>query len=142
NQNITEYMENALNMYDIPGASMAIVKNGEMIYDHQWGTLSDGSKVNAESPFLIGSLSKPITSLAIMMLVDDGKIKLDESIESYLPFFTYQTDSSKPITVRHLLEQTSGINEFESFKVTDNDRPEEGAIYQAVQELSGVTLSN
>jgi CubicO group peptidase (beta-lactamase class C family) len=139
---IKDYVEEALNTYNIPGASLAILENGETIYQEQWGNLSDGSVVTADTPFLIGSMSKPITSLAIMMLVEEGKIKLDEPIQSYLPSFDYQTDSSRPITVLHLLEQTSGISQFEGLKITDKDRPNEGAINQAINELSGVTLSN
>lgn len=119
-------MDESLDMYNIPGTSLVILENGETIYQNQWGVLSDGSNVTADTPFLIGSLSKPITSLSIMMLVEDGKIKLDEPIQSYIPSFTYQTDSSKQITVLHLLEQTSGISEIEGLKVTDKDRPKEG----------------
>ncbi|GAF65190.1 putative penicillin-binding protein [Bacillus sp. TS-2] len=141
-QKITDFMEEALDMYHIPGASLAVLEGEETIYQNQWGILSDGSNVTADTPFLIGSLSKPITSLAIMMLVEDGKIKLDEPIKSYIPSFIYQTDSSKSITVLHLLEQTSGISELEGLKVTDNDYPVDGAINQAIEELSGVTLSN
>nr|WP_280139766.1 serine hydrolase domain-containing protein [Salibacterium halotolerans] len=95
-----------------------------------------------DTPFLIGSLSKTLKSLAIMMLVEEGKIELDEPIQSYIPSFTYRTDSSKQITVLHLLEQTSGISSFEGLKVTDKDRSKEGAINQAVKELSGVALSH
>ncbi|MFY0518803.1 serine hydrolase domain-containing protein [Lysinibacillus sp. UGB7] len=141
-QKITKFMEESLVMYNIPGTSLAILENGETIYHNQWGILSDGSNVTADTPFLIGSLSKPITSLAIMMLVEEDKIKLDEPIQSYIPSFTYKTDSSKPITVLHLLEQTSGISELEGLKVTDKDRPKEGAINQAIKELSGVVLSH
>ncbi len=141
-EKITKFMEKSLDMYNIPGTSLAILENGEMIYQNQWGILSDGSNVTADTPFLIGSLSKPITSLAIMMLVEDSKIKLDEPIQSYIPSFTYQTDSSKQITVLHLLEQTSGISELEGLKVTDKDWPKEGAINQAIKELSGVVLSH
>ncbi|EON72508.1 serine hydrolase domain-containing protein [Lysinibacillus sphaericus] len=141
-QKITKFMEESLVMYNIPGTSLAILENGETIYHNQWGILSDGSNVTVDTPFLIGSLSKPITSLAIMMLVEEDKIKLDEPIQSYIPSFTYKTDSSKPITVLHLLEQTSGISELEGLKVTDKDRPKEGAINQAIKELSGVVLSH
>ncbi|WP_428909958.1 serine hydrolase domain-containing protein [Niallia sp. Krafla_26] len=139
---ITKFMEKSLDQYQIPGASLAIVEKGENVYHQQWGTLSDGSKVTADTPFLIGSLSKPITSLAIMMLVEEGKIKLDEPIQTYLPSFTYQTDSLKPITVFHLLEQTSGISQFDGLQVTDKEWAIEGAIHQAVEELSGVMLSH
>lgn len=57
-EKITNFMEKSLDMYNIPGTSLAILENGEMIYQNQWGILSDGSNVTADTPFLIGSLSK------------------------------------------------------------------------------------
>ena len=138
---ITKFMEESLEMYNIPGASLGIIEDGETTYNNQWGTLSDGSRITADTPFLIGSLSKPITALAIIKLVEEGKIKLDEPIQSYIPSFSYETDSSKQITVMHLLEQTSGISEGEGLKVTDKNRPKEVTINQAVTDLSGVSLT-
>ncbi|WP_062049095.1 serine hydrolase [Bacillus sp. JCM 19034] len=141
-QKIEDYMMESIDTYNIPGASLTVVKNEEIFYHDDWGVMSDGSKVTADKPFLIGSLSKPITSLAIMMLVEDGIIKLDEPIENYIPSFAYKTDSSKQITVLHLLEHTSGISEFEGLKVTDKDSTEETIITKSVDELNGVELSH
>ncbi|WP_071392872.1 serine hydrolase domain-containing protein [Bacillus tuaregi] len=138
---IKEYVEEALEIHQIPGASLAIVENGETIYQEQWGKISDGSAVKADTSMLIGSMSKPITALAVMLLVEDGKIKLDEPIQTYLPSFKYQADSSTPITVWHLVEQTSGIRQSDGLKVTDEERESKGAMIEAVGELSGVTLS-
>ncbi|KGA80673.1 penicillin-binding protein [Lysinibacillus fusiformis] len=141
-QQIETFMNEALEKYHIPGASLEVIHNGQTIFQDSWGTMSDGSVVTEDSTFLIGSVSKPLTSLAIMMLVEDGEIKLDEPIETYIPWFTYQTDGTKSITVRHLLEQTSGISAYDGMKVTDRQgRDKENGITQAVTELSGVQLS-
>ncbi|GAA0469004.1 serine hydrolase domain-containing protein [Alkalibacillus silvisoli] len=140
---IKTFMNKALEEYNIPGATLAVVHNGNTIFQDSWGIMSDGSPVSEETSFLIGSVSKPLTSLGIMVLVEEGKIKLDEPIDTYIPWFTYQTDSKKSITVRHLLEQTSGISAYEGLKVTDQqDRDKENGITQAVKELSGVKLSH
>ncbi|MFC0472620.1 serine hydrolase domain-containing protein [Halalkalibacter kiskunsagensis] len=139
-QKIEKYIENSLDTYNIPGASLKIIKNGENFYQGNWGIMSNGASVTSDTPFLIGSLSKPITALAIMKLVEDGKIKLDEPIQTYIPSFNYQTESSKKITVLHLLEHTSGISRYDGFKVTDVERESMVAITQAVTELSGVEL--
>ena len=123
------FMKKALKEYNIPGATLAIVHNGNTIFQDSWGTMSDGSLVSEDTTFLIGSVSKPLTSLAIMVLVEEGKIKLDEPIDTYIPWFTYQTDSKKLITVRHLLEQTSGISAYDGLKVTDKqNRDKENGI--------------
>lgn len=140
---IKTFMKKALKEYNIPGATLAIVHNGNTIFQDSWGTMSDGSLVSEDTTFLIGSVSKPLTSLAIMVLVEEGKIKLDEPIDTYIPWFTYQTDSKRLITVRHLLEQTSGISAYDGLKVTDKqNRDKENGITQAVKELSGVKLSH
>lgn len=142
-QQIKTFMKKAMEEYHIPGASLAIVHNGRTVFQDSWGTMSDGSAVTADTTFLIGSLSKPLTSLAIMMLAEDDKIKLDEPIETYIPWFTYKTDGKKSITVRNLLEQTSGISAYDGMKVTDREsRDKENGITQAVKELSGVKLSH
>ena len=112
-------MDKALEEYNIPGATLAVVHKGNTIFQDSWGTMSDGSPVSKDTTFPIGSISKPLTSLAIMGLVEEGNIKLDESIDNYIPRFTYQTNSNKSITVRHLLEQTSGIGAYEGLKITD-----------------------
>lgn len=141
-QQIDALMKEALAKYHIPGASLAVVHRGQTVYQESWGTMSDGAAVTEDTTFLIGSVSKPLTALAVMMLAEEGKLKLDEPIETYLPWFTYQTDSGNSITVRHLLEQTSGIGAYEGMKVTDReDRDREKGIAQAAAELSGVKLS-
>lgn len=140
-QQIETFMQEALKEYHIPGASLAVVHDGQTIFQDSWGTMSDGSAVTEDSTFLIGSVSKPLTSLVIMMLAQDGQIKLDEPIDTYIPWFTYQTVGTESITVRHLLEQTSGISAYDGMKVTDQQgRDKEKGITQAVTELSGVQL--
>ncbi|MEC0208143.1 serine hydrolase [Paenibacillus ehimensis] len=141
-QQIDAFMKAALAKYHIPGASLAVVHQGQTVYQESWGTMSDGSAVTEDTSFLIGSVSKPLTALAMMMLAEEGKLKLDDPIETYIPWFTYQTDSGKSITVRHLLEQTSGISAYDGMKVTDRqDRDQETGIARAAAELSGVKLS-
>lgn len=142
-QSITTFMKEVLEEYHIPGASLAVIHNGKTIFQDSWGTMSDGSAVTEDTTFLIGSVSKPLTSLAVMMLAEEGKIKLDEPIETYIPSFNYQTDGTKSITVRNLLEQTSGISAYDGMKVTDKpSHGKENGITQAVTELSGVKLSH
>ncbi|MFC6333324.1 serine hydrolase domain-containing protein [Paenibacillus septentrionalis] len=142
-QQIRNFMNEALEEYQIPGASLAVIHNGDIVFQDSWGRMSDGSAVTEDTPFIIGSVSKPITSLAIMMLSEDGRIKLDEPIETYIPWFAYETDSSKSITVRNLLEQTSGISAYDGLKVTDHQgRDRSNGITQAVTELSEVKLSH
>lgn len=142
-EQIQIFMNKAMEEYQIPGASLAVIHNGEIVFQDSWGKMSDGSTVTEDTTFLIGSVSKPLTALAIVMLAEEGTIKLEEPIETYIPWFTYTTDSTASITVRHLLEHTSGIGIYDGMKVTDRtDYDQERAIAQAAAELSGVKLSH
>ncbi|GAK12390.1 serine hydrolase [Geomicrobium sp. JCM 19039] len=137
---MTHYMERSMEEYKIPGASLAIIQDGEFVYHHQYGEGTNGEAIHAETPFVIGSLSKSLTALAVMMLVENEEIDLDESINTYIPTFQYETKSGQLIKVKHLLDHTSGISSYDSYTVTDQQRSEQGAIREAVVDLSGVTL--
>ena len=63
----------------------------------------------SETPFVIGSLSKSLTALAVLRLVDAGRLDLDAPVTRYLPGFRTATTDPTPITVRQLLDQTSGL---------------------------------
>ncbi|AST91258.1 penicillin-binding protein [Sutcliffiella cohnii] len=136
-EKLRAFLDEAVDQYNIPGASLAIIENGEIIFENNWGALSDGSTITGDTPFLIGSISKPITALATMMLVEEGRIDLEEPIETYLPSFTYKSES--PISVRHLLNQTSGISAADGFEITDRASAD-WTISEAINQLSGVEL--
>jgi CubicO group peptidase (beta-lactamase class C family) len=63
-----------------------------------------------QTPVIIGSMSKAFTALAVMQLAEEGRIELDAPVQGYIPWFTLaEPGASSAITVRHLLNQTSGI---------------------------------
>ena len=83
-----------------------VAKNGVVVYEKYQG-FADGAKldtINATTPFHVASTSKTFTSTAVLQLVDQGKIGLDDSLQTYFPLFPY-----KGITVRHLLNHSSGL---------------------------------
>jgi CubicO group peptidase (beta-lactamase class C family) len=95
----------------IPGTAIAVIKNGKIIKTKGYGLASIEFNVPAtpETVFEIGSVSKQITAAGIMLLVEDGKVNLDEKISTYLP---NTPDSWKNVTVRNLLTHTSGIKSY------------------------------
>lgn len=111
----------------IPGAVVLIVRNGKIVYHQAYG-FSDAEAKKAmqkDNIFRIASQTKAITSLAVMMLWEEGKFLLDEPVSKYIPEFknpkvlksfnpadsTFTTETaSKEITIRHLLTHTSGID--------------------------------
>ncbi|PFA66480.1 penicillin-binding protein [Bacillus sp. AFS015802] len=140
---INQFMKDSMKEYEIPGASLAIVQDGKLLFQQSYGKQSNGNRVTDETTFAIGSISKPLTSLAIMKLLEDGKIELDQEISRYLPDFHYnQTESNKEITIRHLLTHTSGISSYDGLALADRNLRGEAAIDTAVQELNNVPLSH
>ncbi len=95
----------------IPGAALVVVGDGRIVHERGFGAAdATGRPVTAGTPFVIGSLSKSITALAVMQLVEAGEVDLDASIARYLPSFTLADPAAGArITVRDLLTHTSGI---------------------------------
>ena len=69
--------------------AIAIVHNDEIVYTQGYGVAGlDGTQVTPQTPFIIGSTSKSFTALAVMQLVEAGKIDLDAPVQAYLPWFS------------------------------------------------------
>jgi len=96
---------------NVPGAAIAVVKNGKVVKKQGYGVASVefGVPVTNETVFEIGSVSKQMTAAAILLLVEDGKVSLDEKISAYLP---NTPEAWKNVTVRNLLTHTSGIRSY------------------------------
>jgi CubicO group peptidase (beta-lactamase class C family) len=97
----------------IPGMSLAIVKDGEVIFMKGFGYKDFERKipVTAETQFAIGSSSKAFTALSVLMSQDEGRLSLDDSPKKYLSFFKINDpEIDKNITVRDLMAHSSGLN--------------------------------
>jgi CubicO group peptidase (beta-lactamase class C family) len=96
-----------------PGATALIYKNGEVIYRKAFGNanLELGIAMTPENVFEIGSITKQFTAIAILMLEEQGKLKIENEITKFIP--DYPTNG-KTITVHHLLNHTSGIKSYTS----------------------------
>jgi CubicO group peptidase (beta-lactamase class C family) len=92
-------------------ATVAFMDDGKIVYSEGFGMRDreKGLPVEKNTQFNIGSISKIFTAAAILLLVDDGRVKLDEPVTTYLPNFTTQDERYKNITVRMLLNHTSGL---------------------------------
>lgn len=110
---VDKYVRAQLAEQHIPGAAVAVVKKGKVIKIKGYGLASVefNVPVTTETVFEIGSVSKQITAAAVMLLVEDGKINLDEKISKYLPD---TPEAWKDVTVRHLLTHTSGVKSYTS----------------------------
>ncbi len=109
---IDQFIQTQMRAARIPGLTIVITQNGEVVYLKAFGSDGRGAYLTPQTPMLLGSLSKSFTALAVMQLVEDGKVDLDAPISNYIPgFFNADPQQSAQITVRDLLNQTSGMND-------------------------------
>lgn len=95
---------------DSPGASIAVIQNGNVIYSQGYGAanLEYGEPNTPETVFHLASVSKQFTACAIYLLAQDGKLTLDDDVRKYVPKLH---DFGKLITIRQLLHHTSGVRD-------------------------------
>jgi len=110
-QTITDFMRK----YAIPGGAVAVMRDGKLIYARGFGyaDVENKTPVQPDALFRIASVSKPITSAAIMKLVEEGKLKLDDRVAPFIAHLTPAPGANvdprwEQITVRHLLNHTGG----------------------------------
>ena len=111
---IDAYVAAQMEAMHIPGVALGIVHGNQVVHLQGFGVANPaGQPMTAQTPLILGSTSKSFTALAIMQLVEGGKVSLDAPVQRYLPWFQVGTSemraASSRITVRHLLNQVSGI---------------------------------
>jgi CubicO group peptidase (beta-lactamase class C family) len=108
---IDVYIQQQIDRLNIPGATLVIVEGNEIVHLRGFGQARPGGDVpSPKTPFVLGSVTKSFTALAVMQLVKAGAIELDAPVQRYLPWFQVaDPQASAQITVRHLLNQTSGL---------------------------------
>ena len=101
--------------YAIPGAAVAVVRDGKLIYARGFGyaDVENKTPLQPDALFRIASVSKPLTSAAIMKLVEEGKLKLDDRVAPFIAHLTPAPGATvdprwEQITIRHLLDHTAG----------------------------------
>src|SRR5688572_18025504 len=123
---LSTFLKSATDRGDVPGVVVAVVDKNGVLYNEAFGQSSTvkNTPMTKDTIFNMASMTKPITSTAIMILVDEGKLKLDDEVAKYLPKWKdpqviskfHEADASfetrpakRQITIRHLLTHTSGI---------------------------------
>ncbi|MCF8231457.1 MAG: beta-lactamase family protein [Bacteroidales bacterium] len=89
-----------------------VSKDGEIVYEKGWGNANESWDIpnTKHTKFRIGSCTKPLTATVVMSLAEQGKLDLNDSIARYLP--EYPREKAEKITIRHLLEHSSGIPDY------------------------------
>lgn len=140
---IERFVQHEMAAQRIPGLALGIVEGDRVLYVRGFGTADDsGTEVTPRTPFIIGSVSKSVTALAVMQLVEANKIELDAPVQRYLPWFRVADErASAQITVRHLLNQTSGLSRKTGRGFQGDGDTSDTALEQAVRKLKSVELT-
>ena len=116
---LDEIMAGLLSDHEVPGASLAVSKDGRLIYARGFGWADSEHKepVQPDSRFRIASISKPITAVAIFQLIEQGKLRLDDRVLDLLKLQPTETGDPRlaTVTVRQCLEHTGGWDRDNSF---------------------------
>jgi len=109
-------LQQLMERFGVPGMSLAIIKGRQIDIAKAYGRadVTAGSPVTTETTFQAASISKPVTALAVMRLVEAGKLSLDEDINRYLKSWKVPESEftrSRPVTLRALLSHTSGTGD-------------------------------
>jgi CubicO group peptidase (beta-lactamase class C family) len=123
----------------LPGLSLVIVKDGQVAYTKGYGfaNLEEQIAMTDHTPVAVASTAKGMTALAIMQLVEQGKVNLDAPVTTYLPAFKVDDPLSSTITVRQVLSHTAGLPASATY---DGNRNSD-ALDQRVRGLASVKLS-
>ncbi|MFD0366391.1 serine hydrolase domain-containing protein [Streptomyces sp. NPDC059071] len=136
---IDTYVRERMKATRTPGLAYAVVGPDGPVHSRAWGTDGQGEPVTAETPFLWGSVAKPIAASSVMTLVQDGRIGLDDRVVDHVPAFRFGgTDHASRVTVRHLLEQTAGLPESATFEVADCVDPDCPGAAERIAGLDGL----
>lgn len=109
---LDNYINKVLDAFDVPGAGVAIVKDGQILLSKGYGVkqLGQTDPVDENTLFSIASNSKAFTATALALLVEEGKLKWEDRVTKYLPWFALSDDYvTQHLTVRDLLVHHSGL---------------------------------
>src|SRR5688572_3208805 len=108
---VDEYVQAEMKAQQIPGVSLAVIKNSQIILAKGYGlaNVEHQVPVKPETIFQSGSMGKQFTATAVMMLMEDGKLTIDDKISKYFPD---SPEGWRNITIRHLLTHTGGMTDY------------------------------
>ena len=117
---VDEYLERQVDSSRIAGAVGLVLRNGKVVYERAvgWADKENGRRLSTDAMFRIASQTKALTSIAIMMLLEEGKISLGDPVSRFIPAYARTTvlvngevvPAKRPITIRDLLTHTAGIS--------------------------------
>ena len=103
---------------NVPGASVLVIQDGQAVVRRSYGMadLEAGVAATSHTNYRLASVSKQFTAAAVLLMIEDGKVHLDDRVRRWLPELPAVAD---PITVEHLLTHTSGLVDYEDVMAAD-----------------------
>jgi len=140
---IDRYVRSEMDAQRIPGLALGILHGDRIVHVQGFGQAEQpGRDVTSHTPFLIGSVTKSFTALAIMQLSEAGQVQLDAPVQRYLPWWRVaDPDASTQVTVRHLLYQVSGLSKATGNAYATSGDTHESALEDRVRALRDAELS-
>jgi CubicO group peptidase (beta-lactamase class C family) len=136
-EKVDPVIQQVMKSYDLPGLAIAIVKDNKIAYAKGFGVknLKTKDPITTKSLFHMASVSKPFSATAIMQLVEQGKVNLDDPVVKYLPYFKVNDERYKEITIRQMLSHISGMPDVRDYEW---DKPEydDGAAERYIRSLT------
>jgi len=118
---VNQMIQNLMEKSGFPGVSVAVTNGVETkYYTYGYSDISDEKLVTENTLFQLGSLTESFTATAVMLLVNEGKISLDDDVSKYIPWFMMKHNGTvQKITIRNLLYHMSGITSLTSFNIPE-----------------------
>jgi CubicO group peptidase (beta-lactamase class C family) len=140
---VDEYARTQLDDLSLPGLALAVVHDGQVVHLAGFGHADPaGRPVTPQTPFMVNSVSKSFAGIAVLQLVEAGRVDLDTPVVAYLPKFRLADRAvSDMITVRQLLSHTSGIPESASYDELTRKVADGGDLAARVARLATVTTN-
>ena len=124
----------------VPGLALVVTRNGAVVFEKGYGEARPGIPVDQDTPFALGSISKGMTAMGLMTLVEEGIIDPALPVRVYLPDFKTADPRSGAITVNNLLTHTSGFSTRDGRDVLS--APKTCSINSLMKKLSSIRLSS
>lgn len=154
---IDSVMQRYVNGNKLPGMVTTVARHGKVVSFQKYGYMSKGKPMQTDAIFRIASMTKPVTSVAIMILYDEGRLQLDDPVSKYIPEFKdlkvfsygdvhglHLEKQKKQMTIRNLLTHTSGLGSGAETSYIDSlyraANLNEGTLKEEIQKLVKIPL--
>jgi CubicO group peptidase (beta-lactamase class C family) len=140
-QEIETFLQSLIDTGSIPGIAIAITSGEDVVYSKGFGVINIETKVKLEPQhvFHIASISKTFTATAVMQLYEKGKIDINKPLITYLPYFKLDDEGYKSITIKQMLNHTSGMPDVEDYE-WEKAVADEGAAERYTRSLADKKL--